>query len=182
MSLWLGRTLLAHTYRRALYVHRAHVLLPNSRSLSSTPRRLLQSSSKSTQANVVDPEKPSPAPPVPKELSPAPLTTRVWKKVKHEAQHYWHGTKLLVSDVRIASKLQWKILHGDTLTRRERRQVCNHFTPSSVYLVNSFSTAQAYYSGFAAAYSFFGIHNRTFHGIPSPCGFEIVPQYASVYF
>ena len=53
----------------------------------------------------------------------APLPTRVWKKVKHEAQHYWHGSKLLVSDVRIASKLQWKILHGDTLTRRERRQV-----------------------------------------------------------
>ena len=126
MSLWLGRTvLLAYTYRRA------HILLPNSRSLSYTPRRLLRSPS--TQADV-DPEKPSP--PVLKELS-APLTTRVWKKVKHEAQHYWHGTKLLVSDVRIASKLQWKILHGDTLTRRERRQVCHDFTPSSVCSVNS---------------------------------------------
>ncbi|KAK2466966.1 hypothetical protein APHAL10511_001224 [Amanita phalloides] len=53
----------------------------------------------------------------------APLTTRVWKKVKHEAQHYWHGTKLLVSEVRISSKLQWKILQGESLTRRERRQL-----------------------------------------------------------
>jgi LETM1 and EF-hand domain-containing protein 1, mitochondrial len=53
-----------------------------------------------------------------------PLGTRVWKKVKHEAQHYWHGSKLLVSEVRIASRLQWKILHGGSLTRRERRQVC----------------------------------------------------------
>ena len=55
-----------------------------------------------------------------------PLATRVWKTVKHEAQHYWHGTKLLVSEVRISAKLQWKILHGEPLTRRERRQVFVH--------------------------------------------------------
>ena len=61
-----------------------------------------------------------PIPPVPRER---PLTARIWKKVKHEAQHYWHGTKLLVSEVRISGRLQWKILHGETLTRRERRQV-----------------------------------------------------------
>ncbi|KAJ2978325.1 hypothetical protein NUW54_g11301 [Trametes sanguinea] len=36
-----------------------------------------------------------PLPPAPKE--DAPLTTRIWKKVKHEAQHYWHGTKLLAA-------------------------------------------------------------------------------------
>ena len=53
-----------------------------------------------------------------------PLGTRVWKKVKHEAAHYWNGTKLLVSEVKISSRLQWKLLHGETLTRRERRQVC----------------------------------------------------------
>ena len=55
-----------------------------------------------------------------------PLGTRVWKKVKHEAAHYWHGSKLLVSEVRISARLQWKILHGETLTRRERRQVSNY--------------------------------------------------------
>ena len=49
--------------------------------------------------------------------------SRMWNKVKHEAAHYWHGTKLLVSEVRISARLQWKILHGETLTRRERRQV-----------------------------------------------------------
>ncbi|KAL4068092.1 LETM1-like protein-domain-containing protein [Scleroderma yunnanense] len=64
---------------------------------------------------------PKPSPPAPKE--DAPLLTRAWKKVKHEAQHYWHGSKLLVSEVRISSRLQWKILHGDSLTRRERRQL-----------------------------------------------------------
>jgi LETM1 and EF-hand domain-containing protein 1, mitochondrial len=52
-----------------------------------------------------------------------PLATRVWEKVKHEAAHYWHGSKLLVREVRISSRLQWKILQGEALTRRERRQV-----------------------------------------------------------
>ena len=52
----------------------------------------------------------------------APLMTRAWSKVKNEAAHYWHGSKLLAAGVRISSRLQWKLLHGDTLTRRERRQ------------------------------------------------------------
>ncbi|CDO74886.1 hypothetical protein BN946_scf185004.g36 [Trametes cinnabarina] len=62
-----------------------------------------------------------PLPPAPKEDTP--LATRVWKKVKHEVQHYWHGTKLLAAEVRISARLQWKLLHGETLTRRERRQL-----------------------------------------------------------
>ncbi|KAI0747640.1 LETM1-domain-containing protein [Daedaleopsis nitida] len=62
-----------------------------------------------------------PLPPAPKEE--APLATRVWKKVKHEAQHYWHGSKLLAAEVRISGRLQWKLLHGESLTRRERRQL-----------------------------------------------------------
>jgi LETM1 and EF-hand domain-containing protein 1 len=70
------------------------------------------------------PGDPKPSPPTPKDAAAdAPLLTRAWKKVKHEAQHYWHGSKLLVSEVRISSRLQWKILHGDNLTRRERRQL-----------------------------------------------------------
>jgi LETM1 and EF-hand domain-containing protein 1 len=43
--------------------------------------------------------------------------------VKHEASHYWNGSKLLAKEVRIASRLQWKLLQGDSLTRRERRQL-----------------------------------------------------------
>jgi len=59
---------------------------------------------------------------VPAELVP-PLTTRIWTKVKHEASHYWHGTKLLASDIRISSRLLASLLRGKGLTRRERRQV-----------------------------------------------------------
>ena len=64
---------------------------------------------------------PKALPPTPKD--DAPLAARVWKKVKHEVQHYWHGSKLLAAEVRISSRLQWKLLHGESLTRRERRQV-----------------------------------------------------------
>lgn len=95
-----------------------------SRNASTAAGSTQKSSTPSPNAPTAEPK--SPPPPAPKEISTAkaPLATRVWKKVKHEAQHYWHGTKLLVSEVRISARLQWKLLHGEGLTRRERRQVC----------------------------------------------------------
>ncbi|KAI8140878.1 LETM1-like protein-domain-containing protein [Fennellomyces sp. T-0311] len=47
----------------------------------------------------------------------------LWQKVKDEAVHYWHGTKLLGLEIRISSKLTWKLLNGGHLTRREARQL-----------------------------------------------------------
>ncbi|CDZ96508.1 Ca2-binding transmembrane protein LETM1/MRS7 [Phaffia rhodozyma] len=67
------------------------------------------------------------------------LTT--WEKVKKEAKHYWHGTKLLGQEVKISSKLQWKVLNGGTLTRRETRQLKRTTTdllrliPFSVFVI-----------------------------------------------
>ena len=58
------------------------------------------------------------------------MLSRVWNKIKHEAQHYWHGSKLLAKEVRISARLQRKILQGETLTRRERRQVCSTYLTS----------------------------------------------------
>lgn len=52
-----------------------------------------------------------------------PLATRAWAKVKHEAAHYWNGSKLLVAEVRISSRLLLKLMRGGNLTRRENRQV-----------------------------------------------------------
>lgn len=53
-----------------------------------------------------------------------PWHKRAWAVVKKEAAHYWDGTKLLGHEIKISSKLQWKVLQGGSLTRRERRQVC----------------------------------------------------------
>lgn len=61
--------------------------------------------------------------------TPAPATApkkTLWQKIKAEATHYWHGTKLLGLEVRISSRLIWKMLKGTKLTRRENRQVTMH--------------------------------------------------------
>lgn len=47
----------------------------------------------------------------------------VWQKVKKEASHYWDGTKLLATEVKISTKLALKMAAGYELTRRENRQV-----------------------------------------------------------
>ncbi|KAJ2930805.1 hypothetical protein H1R20_g6282, partial [Candolleomyces eurysporus] len=137
MALWLPRAsqaLLAQSSRSLIVRNHASLYSIHYRSLRpiirQTPPALRLQSTSSKQspttsnatpnvdtASAAEPKAATPA--LPKE----PLGTRVWKKVKHEAQHYWHGSKLLVSEVRISSRLQWKILQGDTLTRRERRQL-----------------------------------------------------------
>ena len=187
MSIWLprqGHALIARTFSRSIYSYRSHIILQH-KSQFYHPRTLSLSRCQSTNSN----QPPIPAHdleksslPTPKESAPLPLTNRIWKKVKHEVQHYWHGTKLLVSEVRIASKLQWKILHGETLTRRERRQVCALVT--SLYLIYSVESwlVETYYSRFASPYTILCFHHCTVHGIsPTRC-IETLPQYASVHF
>ncbi|KAG9318879.1 LETM1-domain-containing protein [Chiua virens] len=118
MSLWLPRSALFRP--RQLRPLSYHVLVRSSPLLArhSHIPRLVRFNSTNAALSSQDPK---PSPPAPKE--DAPLLSRAWKKVKHEAQHYWHGTKLLVSEVRISGRLQWKILHGENMTRRERRQL-----------------------------------------------------------
>lgn len=47
----------------------------------------------------------------------------IGQKIKKELLHYWDGTKLLVAEVKISSKLALKMAAGYELTRRERRQL-----------------------------------------------------------
>jgi LETM1 and EF-hand domain-containing protein 1 len=54
-------------------------------------------------------------------------TLTLGQKIKKELLHYWDGTKLLVVEVKISSKLALKMGAGYELTRRERRQVCSHY-------------------------------------------------------
>lgn len=54
--------------------------------------------------------------PVAKKLS---LLTRI----KNEMIHYWHGTKLLWKEIKISTRLMWKMNRGNKLTRREHNQV-----------------------------------------------------------
>jgi LETM1 and EF-hand domain-containing protein 1 len=45
------------------------------------------------------------------------------QKIKKELQHYWDGTKLLATEVKISSRLALKMAGGYELSRREHRQV-----------------------------------------------------------
>ena len=47
----------------------------------------------------------------------------IWDKVKHEAQHYWNGTKLLGYEMKVSTKLIIKLIAGYGLTRRESQQL-----------------------------------------------------------
>ena len=49
----------------------------------------------------------------------------VAERIKREVMHYYDGFRLLYLDCKVAAKLLWRVLHGETLTRRERRQVWN---------------------------------------------------------
>jgi LETM1 and EF-hand domain-containing protein 1 len=139
MSLWFPRS---PPLTRLAIIHRNHGIHPfvvaysrPRRSLSVTqpfPRPDPLPRSLSTKVTA-DSSSPPPSPPAMKGAKAAdPVLTRVWNKVKHEAQHYWQGTKLLAKEVRISARLQRKVLQGETLTRRERRQVGDsHLTRSN---------------------------------------------------
>eukprot|EP00240_Pyramimonas_obovata_P001874 CAMPEP_0118928740 /NCGR_PEP_ID=MMETSP1169-20130426/5922_1 /TAXON_ID=36882 /ORGANISM="Pyramimonas obovata, Strain CCMP722" /LENGTH=507 /DNA_ID=CAMNT_0006870785 /DNA_START=316 /DNA_END=1836 /DNA_ORIENTATION=- len=61
----------------------------------------------------------------------------LWGKIKHEADHYWVGTKLLVADIKIASRLLLQTLTGEPLSRRERRQLVR--TTNDIFRLVPFS-------------------------------------------
>jgi LETM1 and EF-hand domain-containing protein 1 len=69
----------------------------------------------------------------------------IWQKVKKEASHYWDGTKLLATEVKISSKLALKMAAGYELTRREDRQLqrtvkdLGRLVPFSVFIIVPFA-------------------------------------------
>jgi LETM1 and EF-hand domain-containing protein 1 len=51
----------------------------------------------------------------------------IGQKIKKEVQHYWDGTKLLATEVKISSRLALKMAAGYELSRREHRQVRSEY-------------------------------------------------------
>nr|XP_012141729.1 PREDICTED: LETM1 and EF-hand domain-containing protein anon-60Da, mitochondrial isoform X2 [Megachile rotundata] len=68
----------------------------------------------------------------------------VWQKVKGEILHYYHGFRLLGLDMKISSKLLWRILKGNELSRREHRLLIKttgdvfRLIPFSVFIIVPF--------------------------------------------
>ena len=69
----------------------------------------------------------------------------LWGKVKREAHHYWDGTKLLATEVKISTKLAVKMAAGYELSRRENRQLQRtvqdlaRLVPFSVFVIVPFA-------------------------------------------
>ncbi|KAI9232524.1 MAG: LETM1-like protein-domain-containing protein, partial [Podila humilis] len=68
----------------------------------------------------------------------------LWVRFKNEMVHYWHGTKLLGTEIKISSKLAHRIFHGSKLTRREQKQLRRttgdllRLIPFSVFIIVPF--------------------------------------------
>ncbi|KAH8859830.1 Mitochondrial proton/calcium exchanger protein [Schistosoma japonicum] len=68
----------------------------------------------------------------------------LWVRIKKEIVHYYHGIRLLVLEVGIASGICFRVLGGHTLTRRERKQLVRtladilRLVPFAVFIIVPF--------------------------------------------
>ncbi|PWY70358.1 MRS7 family protein [Aspergillus sclerotioniger CBS 115572] len=69
----------------------------------------------------------------------------IGQKIKKEVQHYWDGTKLLATEVKISSRLALKMAAGYELSRREHRQLqrtvkdLGRLVPFSMFVIIPFA-------------------------------------------
>lgn len=67
-----------------------------------------------------------------------------WKTIKEVANHYWLGSKLLWSDIKVAKQILGRVLQGHSMTRRERMQLIRTSTdifrlvPFSIFVIVPF--------------------------------------------
>lgn len=58
-----------------------------------------------------------------KENLPAVAKKTIWQRVVAEAKHYYHGFRLLGTEIRISWGLLMKLIRGESLSRREHKQL-----------------------------------------------------------
>ncbi|XP_041914824.1 LETM1 domain-containing protein LETM2, mitochondrial isoform X2 [Alosa sapidissima] len=66
----------------------------------------------------------APPPPAPsKPAERAVVRKSIGQRIVDELRHYYDGFRLLGIDTKIAGRMVWRLLHGQLLTRRERRRL-----------------------------------------------------------
>lgn len=60
---------------------------------------------------------------VPHAQERAVVKKSLYHRIMDELKHYYNGFRLLGIDINIAGRMVWRLLHGQILTRRERRRV-----------------------------------------------------------
>lgn len=106
----------------------------------------------------------------------------MWQKVKAEAVHYWHGTKLLGLEVRISSRLTWKMLQGTKLSRRENRQVISlhiAYMHSVCMLITRIYIASSYNFRYSSVGPFCRLFDCALYGVAAASRFKAVSQHAA---
>lgn len=69
-------------------------------------------------------DSPPSGPPTPEpEKSPQVVRKSLGQRVLDEIKHFYHGFRLLWIDTTVAARMVWRLLHGQVLTRRERRRL-----------------------------------------------------------
>lgn len=75
--------------------------------------------------DTVEPAKDCSVPSASGTQSPPPAVPKksLGQRVLDELKHYYHGFRLLGIDTNVAGRMVWRLLHGQQLTRRDRRRV-----------------------------------------------------------
>ncbi|XP_017295081.1 mitochondrial proton/calcium exchanger protein isoform X2 [Kryptolebias marmoratus] len=106
-----------------LWSPRRHQDLPGVRWIHTSRRRWDDSKVEKSLRSLKDKKKLEEGGPV---YSPAldaePVRRTIRQRVVDEIKHYYHGFRLLWIDTTIAGRMLWRVLNGNALSRRERRQ------------------------------------------------------------
>ncbi|CAI9572047.1 unnamed protein product [Staurois parvus] len=74
--------------------------------------------------NLPPPDPPTQSPPTPEpEQAPQIVRKSLGQRVVDEIKHFYHGFRLLWIDTKTAARMVWRLLHGQVLSRRERRRL-----------------------------------------------------------
>ncbi|KAK3522098.1 hypothetical protein QTP70_025270, partial [Hemibagrus guttatus] len=105
---------------RPLYLHISRTTNPQTFFI---PARTLHSSCTWLQEVKNTPEGEQVKADVVPEPTKAVARKSIGQRVLDELKHYYHGFRLLGIDTKIAGRMVWRLLHGQQLTRRERRRL-----------------------------------------------------------
>ncbi|XP_056888032.1 LETM1 domain-containing protein LETM2, mitochondrial [Takifugu flavidus] len=135
-------------------LHNSGVWFQNIKEDSKTPPPDTQDSTLGVKNDsVADPpqsEPPAPASTTSTVAAVPPVKERavvkkpLYQRVVDELKHYYNGFRLLGIDIKIAGRMVWRLLHGQLLTRRERRRLMRtcadlfRLVPFMVFLIVPF--------------------------------------------
>ncbi|KAG9330400.1 hypothetical protein JZ751_025531, partial [Albula glossodonta] len=109
------------------------------------PASAAESAPPPAQGPAPPPASAAPGPPAAaKAMEKAVLRKSLSQRVVEELKHYYHGFRLLGIDTNIAGRMVWRLLHGQQLTRRERRRLMRtcadlfRLVPFTVFIIVPF--------------------------------------------